>query len=779
MNSSSLRLCLLLLCFLLPGLGYAAEQSFESGERGVVLGPFQSLPAERGADKDQLAAFARGLGTLSAGEDGIAAEAFERLYDSCGWPEVAYNAGLSWYRAGRYDRSLRLAQVAGEALRDDLRVGYLEGVLLQTVGRYRDAKALMIRSLARAEEFDAPFHVAVAQLNLGASSRLLGLPEEALDSFAHAQALGEQRGMPGVAAAALMGRGRVLLSLGDRSGAEAAFAKARKLGRRSGSEAAEADSVLSQAALVLAKGQSEKAARLIETGLRSARAIADRSVRASMLLTAAGLRRKQGLAEDARSLLEEAEKLFGASGVEVGVAHAAQLRGAWARQDGRLEVAEREINRSLQIQARFQVPLAEADGRRYLGLLRADQGRFAEGEELLRSAVAVFSLARAVDEERAAQIALADVLWRAGKLGSAVAATVRALALAELSGDLQALDSIRAELAVLYAAAGDPVAAEEVFGQLSQAAQSKLSAERLGRYRVQLAESLRLAGHLEEALSSARLGLERAHETEDPEILAQAHQVLALALVELGRSEEAVTFLEREGVAEGALFQRIHTRRAIESYNEGVRALQAGDYPRAVERFDALAHDARVDAARRQTALKSLQSALGLAAQSQAGSGQSEAAQALYERAGSVAQERKDNEGRANIHLQLSVLRSGADDLAGAIAHAAKAAALADEAGDAGLAGQSWTMLGDLRFDSDVPGAQQAYRKALAAWGDDESVLGRRANVAYNLAALEAHAGDPAAAVSQFTEARKLALRAGDEGLAARIDQILLQLESE
>jgi hypothetical protein len=88
-------------------------------------------------------------------------------------------------------------------------------------------------------------------------------------------------------------------------------------------------------------------------------------------------------------------------------------------------------------------------------------------------------------------------------------------------------------------------------------------------------------------------------------------------------------------------------------------------------------------------------------------------------------------------------------------------------------------MLGDLVFDSDVPAAQEAYRRALVAWAVDESVLGRRARVAYNLAALEVHVGDTEAAIAHFVEAKKLAVRAGDEGLVATTDTVLKQLENE
>jgi len=774
-----IRLALLALTLLMPAWALADGESFESGERGVVLGPFEGLPSTYEVLPEQEAAFARAMGTLQAGEDAIAGEAFERLYEKTGWPELAYNAGLCWYREGRYDRGLRFAQAAGEALPSDLRVGYLRGVLLQTVGRYRDAKDLMERSLAYAEEIGEPFFIAVAHLNSGASSRLLGAPEEALDSFVRAEKLGVRAGMPGVAAAAWMGRGRVLLSLGDRKGAEEAFGRARKLGRKSGFESAEVDSVLSQASLALAGGQNEKAGRLLEKALTAARGITDRSVRASLLLTAAELRRNQGRSSESVLLLKEAEDLFASSGVEVGVAHCAQLRGAWAREAGNLEEAERELARSLEIQGRFQVPLAEADGWRHQGLLRADQGQFSVGEGLVRRAIEVFVAARAAELERGAQVALADVLWRSGKLSSAIAAALRALALAELSGDARAQHQIQVELGILYAAAGDLDRAEEFFGRVTPSAKSKLSPGRRGRYWVQLASSLRGAGRAEEALAAAQRGFEFATTAGDSELLRHAQQSLALALADLGRSVEAVEFLEEQGVGEGELLETIHSSRTIAIYNEGVRALQAQDYPRAVERFEILMRDPRVDDDRRQTAEKSLQSTLGLYGQAQRAEGHLEASQSLYERALAIAESRGDVTGRVSLLLRLALIRTEVGDPVGAGEQALRAAELAGQGGELRLAGEAWTVLGDLRFDSDTAGAREAYRAALRSWADDASVLARRANVTYNLAALDAHDGDVVAARAGFAAARVLALKVGDKGLVARVDEVLVRLESE
>jgi len=277
----------------------------------------------------------------------------------------------------------------------------------------------------------------------------------------------------------------------------------------------------------------------------------------------------------------------------------------------------------------------------------------------------------------------------------------------------------------------------------------------------------------------ARRGLSLAEAAGDGELLKNAQQSLAMCLTDLGRTEEALAFLEERGFPEGELLETVHGRRTIALYNEGVKALQANDYQTARERFEMLTRDPRVESERKKAAAKSLQSVFGLHAQAEVASGRLEAGQELYQRALSVASSRNDEAGQANIHLRLAVLRSGVGDPAGASVHAEKGAKLAEKVKDPKLAGEAWMVLGDLRFDSDVILAREAYAKALASWGNDLALLARRANVTYNLAALEAHEGEIAAAQERFSVARDLALRAGDAGLVARVDEILLRLESE
>ena len=746
-------------------------------ERGALLGPFSGeLPT--GASVVQGEAVDRALGSLAVGANAIAAEAFAALYAETSWPEMAYNAGLSWYRAGRFDRALTYSTPALTSQPGVLRVQYLHAVLLQTVGRYADALALMGRAMESADASGLPIHRAISRLNIGTSARLTGDVDRSKAAFLAAQQIGDEAKLPGVVAAALLGRGRVLLMMGDREGAEDLWAQARKLGKRSGFGAAEADSLFSQASLAQASGRETQAARLVERGLEEAASVEDRSVRASLLLTAAELRWRQGQEDAALELISQADEGFAAAGVEVGQGHCAQLLGAWARDAGDRAVASAQLDRALKIQDRYQVPLARAETLRHLALLRADEGDFLAAVRHTDEALATFEQARAAELERGVRVARADIFWRAGEVARARAEAERALDLARLSEDSVAERQILVEVAILTAAMGDSGGARELFESIPTPARGKLSLERRLRFGVQLAESLRRAGEVKAALAEADVSLGLARQLGDPELLLQAQQTRAMSLADLGRAEEALAFLQAEGVTDGSFAEDIQGRRAIQRYNEGVRALQASDYEGAIERFEGLVADELVSPERRETARETLGSALALAGQDAQARGALETAQSYWTRALTLAEGRGAPAEQAQLQLRLAALRSSVEDPVGAVEFARSAARSAAAAGDRRLEGEASMLAGDFQFETDPAAARRFYEAALAAWGEDEAQGGRRANVTFNLGALLAGDGEVEAAKTRFLEARSLAARAGLSNLVERVDALLPQLES-
>lgn len=753
------------------------REVMELSDHGAVLGPMDHAASPEDTEA-AIGTFFAGLEHLVAGRYEAAADLFDRLAESTGWPEASYNGALAWYGHGRFDVALKRADDAVTGLPGDPGAAYLQGVLLQAVGRYEDARVVLERSLAATPE--ASIDRVLGLLNLAASSRLVGRPDEALERFREARRLAEELDLPGLVASAWMGEGLVFLSTGERAAADAALASARRLGKRKGHGAAEVDADLSLAAVALADGETQRARRLLEGTSRSIADLPEPSVRASMLLTVAELQRELGEVEAASVSLEEAVRLFDSAGLEVGRAHVLQYRGAWALQDGDLVVAERYLAEALAIQDRFQVPLARADTARHLADLRSAQGRLDEALELARSSVATFADARAIELERASLVVLAGILSQRGELTEARAAASRAVELAELVGDKSEGHRLGSELVILDAAAGDIDGALQRLGAIPGRAFAALPPRQRGRVHLQLSWSLREAGRADEAISRARHGLDAATEPEPDEadLVASCREAVVFGLLDAGRLDDAQAFVDALGPGGSEqLGILVASRRTVDTYNEGAALLQAGQLEEAAGRFEQIVNDDAADPDRREVARDTLAAVLRQHGQELFAAGKTEKADAALERAVELARQSGDAEGqgrglvlRAQVHESIG---AGAE----AAQYATEAAGLVADA-EPELAGDCWMIAGQALFESDPEGSREAFRRALQAWGDGPSTLGKRASVTYNLAALDLQLGAPGEARVRLREARVLADQAGDKTLVDAIDGILEQLEA-
>ena len=752
----------------------------ELSEHGTVLGPMVRT-SDAAEETAALERFVEGLEQMGRAEYRAAADSFDSVHRRTAWPEAAYNAALAWYAAGTFDVALARSELARTALPEDLGVLYLQGVLLQAVGRHEDATGVIESTLARSREAGQRHDEAIGLLNLGSSARLLGRPADALTHFAAARALGEDLGVPGVVAGAWMGEAQVHLSLGDRASADQALAAARRLGRRQSFGAAEADADLSLAAVALAEGKEPKARQLLARALGRVDTLDDRTVRASMRLTVAELQRELGDREEGEQTLLRAADEFRESGVEVGRAHTLQSRGAWALEDGDVVIAEGLLLEALEVQRRFQVPLAEADTRRHLAELRAAQGRLDEALELALAAHATFAEAQALELERTALVALTSIRSMRGELDDARSAAARALELAAAVGDRGDQHRLRSELAILHAAQGGVEEALSELAGIPHPAFARLPARQRARVHLQLAWSLRQAGRLEEATGRGRRALEAAssvrHAHDD--LASGAREVIVFTLVESGRRQEAERFVQELGGGQEELRDWIRQKASIDRYNEGIELLGAGQLASAIEAFEEVHRGEGVDGDRRKTAGRTLQGVLLQHGQELLQAGDLEAAEAALVRASEIAQEREDELGQATVLAVRAEVRERVGDGASAADLAGRAAALASTAGDRALAGDCWMVAGQALFETDPARARAAFADALAAWGDGPDTLGRRAAVTYNLAVLDLRLEDEGDSRVRFSEARELARRAGDAGLVARIDEILTELESE
>jgi tetratricopeptide (TPR) repeat protein len=757
-----------------------SRETLDLSEHGTVLGPMDR-PAGEEEEAESFARFIEGMRFMGAGEYRAAADTFDALWRSTGWPEVAYNAALAWYAEGTFDVALRRAERATEALPDDVGAQYLHGVLLQAVGRHEDASQVLVATLGQARDGGRRYDESIGLLNLGTSARLLGRPDEALEYFAQARAIGEELGLTPVVAAAWMGEGQVHLGLGNRAMADVALGAARRLGRRVRFGAAEADADLSTAAVALAEGSVPRARQLLARALERIEQLDDRSVRGSMLLTAAELQFDLGDRPAAEASLDRAIELFEESGVDVGRAHALQTRGSWALDEGDLGAAERALQEAISIQERFQVPLAEADTRRHLAELRAAQGHLGEAMELVESSVAVFREAKALELERAALLAQASILSMAGQLDRATVAAERALELAAQVDDRSDQHRLRSEIVILTAARGDVDDALGMLREIPTPAFGRLGSRQRARVHLQLAWSLRNAGRHGDAVGRGRKALDAATQGRHPaEDLAEgAREIIVYALVEGGDADGAERFLAGLEGERTALQEYIKTKRAVDTYNDGIALLQEGQTAEAIDKFEQVRVDPETDDERRATAARTLQGALLQHGHELVSSQKLEEAEAALVRAEALADERKDAIGLATILALRADVRERVGDVAGSAELALRAADLAAGAGDVGLAGDCWMVAGQALFEDQPERARAAFTEALASWGDEPRTLGKRAVVTYNLAALDLQLEESGEALHRFREARRLATGAGDAGLVARIDEILVQLESE
>lgn len=774
-------LFLLLTGLLLPGAAPDTDREvIELSEHGSVLGPMARVAGEEDEAR-ALERFVEGLEQMGRGEHRAAADSFDSVHGRTGWPEAAYNAALAWYAAGTFDVALKRAEGVARVLPDDVGVMYLQGVLLQAVGRHEDAVEVIEATLSRSRAAGQRHDEAIGLLNLGSSARLLGRPDEALAHFAQARALGKELDIPGIVAGAWMGEAQVRLAVGDRAAADQALASARRLGRKQSFGAARADAELSQAALALAEGKEVRARQLLDLALGRVSDIDERTVRASMRLTVAELQRELGDRPAAEASLELAAQEFLEAGVDVGRAHTLQSQGAWALADGDLPTAEGLLLEALEIQRRFQVPLAEAETRRHLAELRGAQGRLAEALELATEAHAAFAAASALELERAALVALAGIRSMRGELTEARQAAERALELAGAVGDRSDQHRLRSELVILQAAQGDLEGALTELSSIPRPAFGRLPARQRARVELQLAWSLRSAARPEEAAARGRRALEAAtsggHPQED--LAAGAREVIVFSLVESGRRAEAERFVEGLAGEQAELRDWIRQKTSIDRYNRGIELLEAGQLPEAIAAFDEVYGDEAVEPDRRRTAARTLQGVLLQHGQEVLGAGDLEQAETHLARAAQIARAREDRAGEATILAVRAEVRERVGDAVGAADFAGTAAGLAAAEGQRALAGDCWMIAGQALFDVEPERARGAFADALAAWGDEPATLGRRAAVTYNLAVLDLRLEDEGGARVRFAEARALAGKAGDEGLVTRIDEILTELESE
>lgn len=726
-----------------------ARADVDASIYGAVEGPIdhELTEPERAAVQAQFDRFVQAMRDLGAGRYEAAAATFEDVADTTGWFEAAYNASLSRRAQGRYRAALARTEQALKLRPDTTPALYLKAALLQGLGRHEDALAATRAGLQTAGG-DA-LQEALGELNLGASLRLLGRPEQALASYRRARALAEQLGDATLLGAALAGEGYTHAVTGDSAAAQAAMSGARERG--ASTDLAEVE--LALAGLQLKAGDRAAADASLSRALASAASFDDEARRAGVLLQAANLQQELGLAGPASRSLAEADGLL--KGTELDVLRASVLttRGGWALEAGRLDDGRAQLGQAVALLARTQAPLALAEARLRLAQGALQQRDFAAATRETELARTGLANTGATELRRRAQVLDSEIRRRQGDLAGALDSLRAARKLAS-SAARPIRERLDAEIALLLATTGQ---VEEALGAEQALGQAELDADLRGRLGLQLGYALRDAERGAEAITHAQAARLAAIEASDAELVDAAIQLVIQVHLDAGRATEAEAWLQSIGEAEGALQRRVQADAAVDRYNDAVEAYNQDRFEAAAEGFAAVAADAAQPADRQQEARLNYTDSLLQLAQKRADRDEPSGAYVALKKAADTG----TGPDAARAGLLAAEAASAGEDFAAAARYAEIAARHGEAAGVAELAGQGWMAVGDATFEVDPPLSAAAYQRALDAWGQSPKTLGPRAMATWNLGLLAWNADDEDGARARLGAALTLAREAG------------------
>ncbi len=755
------RLSSLLLALLLAG---PAQAEVDASIYGAVEGPIERelSEQERAAVQAEFDRFVQGMSDLSAGKYDVAASLFGDVADTTGWFEAAYNAALARRGQGRYRAALTRTRQALKLRPGTTAALYLEASLLQGLGRHEDALSSAQAGL-RTAGADA-LQQALGELNLGASLRLLGRPEKALESYGRARALAEQLQDPTLIAAAMAGAGYTHAVTGDAAAAEAAM----KSARAQGAEVDLAEVELALAGLQLQAGDAASASTSLNRAVTAARGFDDDARRAGVLLQAANLQRDLDQPGPASRSVAEADGLL--KGTELDVLRASVLttRGAWALEAGKLAEGRTQLEQAVALLAQTQAPLALAEARLRLAQAALQQRDFdaaTKQTELARSGLATTG---ATELRRRAQVLDSEVRRRQGDLPGALSSLRAARKLAG-SAKRSIRDRLDAEIALLLATTGqleEALRAEEALGSAS------IEADLRTRLALQLGYALRDGGQGELAIQRAKQARESGLKADDAELVDAAIQLVVQVHLDANRSADAEAWLASIGEGEGALKRRVQQDAAVDRFNSAVEDYNNDRFQAAAEGFAEVADDPRQPAGRRREARRHYAGSLLQLAQKRADRDEPAGAYVAMKKAAETG----TGPDAARAGLLAAQRATDEEDLAAASRYGELAARHAEAAGDPMAAGQGWMAVGDSTFESAPALCRSAYQRALDAWGQSPKTLGPRAMANWNLGLLAWNAEDLDEAKDRLQAAHSLALEAGLKSEAREIAASLAEM---
>ena len=191
---------------------------------------------------------------------------------------------------------------------------------------------------------------------------------------------------------------------------------------------------------------------------------------------------------------------------------------------------------------------------------------------------------------------LAVILLEKGQVADSHNRLVTTRAAMERAGGGDALPGVMLSLGDTLAAEGDLKAASEQYEQASAICTKRQSAECTAAYQVSVASLLVVEGQFEKAAALAAAAAETYHADESPDGEVDARATLATALLGQNRPQQALAEVEKAEALKAAnrlssLYLGIKAAR--------VRAAISGGQPKALERLQVLANEARQMGARK------------------------------------------------------------------------------------------------------------------------------------------------------------------------------------
>jgi tetratricopeptide (TPR) repeat protein len=291
-------------------------------------------------------------------------------------------------------------------------------------------------------------------------------------------------------------------------------------------------------------GRYEEMLRATERGAEIARAIGD-----DRLLARAEERRGTALdflgqTEQARQVLERTIPLLERVGDLDRLRVALSNLGEAHRLEGELEAARRYNEQALEVAERVGDPSYVAFGLVNLGQILLSLGAWEEAQEDLERAEEVLGRVTSTSRNAAYPPSILGqlLLWQ-GDWEGAAQQLARAMALAEGTGDRQALELIHLSLAELELLRGEP---ERAIARLEPLAE--LVGGFLALIEATLAWACLERGDAERAEELAKGAVRRAGQQQERLALADALRVQAMVLVRLARPDEASQVME-EGLS--------------------------------------------------------------------------------------------------------------------------------------------------------------------------------------------------------------------------------------